>query len=238
MGIVTILTVLIAGLAVIIILLLVDTWNGRKIKKLLTEETALSTDKYFELKWRINLIISFTTIAGIIIGFWGYNYQSQISRQLTLLESKTQNIEELTNNLEEEYAALLEKGDLIEKEFDEFDSNIGQVKNEIGRVRNENLRQSQLYIVSDIDILIDSITGRQRFYFVDLKPNNRKKLPIFYDPPVVDIIENEKESSMKIIDVTNRYFEISFKELYWAFGQENAQEKKIKNKFDIWIMNQ
>ncbi|MBN2790552.1 MAG: hypothetical protein JXR69_10220 [Candidatus Delongbacteria bacterium] len=209
----------------------------------------LHIDKYHELKWRINTLLTVATVIGIILGYTGFDiqkkltetfldYDNKIAKLDSLIESsqkKLSSINSISLNLESKYSKLSEIPKKIEND-------IQNVKTDIKKVQDENLRRSQIYVVTSIPITIGKKDNEeQKIYYKDLNTNTNNKLPSFNKPPIIQILINEKETeNISIIKNTVDYFIITYNYLSAITDENNiiGKEKPKTGTFDIWISNQ
>jgi hypothetical protein len=235
-----------------------DFLKFRSIKKTIEQKNIsenLDIDKYYELKWRINTLLTLGTIIGVMIGYLGFDIKSELAFKfteyktkteyldslITVLNNKTTAIDSLSNSIERDFSEQIKKVDKYKSDIASLQAN---VKKDIKDIQEENLRQSQIYIVTNIPITIaNKDRAEQKIYYKDLVTNTGNKLPVFKKTPVIQILKNERDAEfLYILENTKEYFKLTYNDpTTLTFADQNSiegLEKPKTNKFDILISNQ
>ncbi len=242
-------------LSLLLLFLIMDFLKLRSVKKTIEQKNIsenLNIDKYYELKWRINTLLTLGTIIGVMLGYLGLDIQNELSSKfkdykektghldtlITILDGKTKSIDSLSKKIQSDFTDQIEKIDKTKLEISNLQSGI---KNYIKDIQDENLRQSQIYIVSGIPItIVGKKDQEQIIYYKNLTINTGAALPTFKNPPVIQLLLNEKNiENIRIIENTREYFKITyFEDNPITMGSIEGKEKPKINKFDILISNQ
>jgi hypothetical protein len=252
----TIIVILLGIFALLLVLLIMDFLKFRSIKKTIEQKNIpenLSNDKYYELKWRINTLLSLGTIIGVMLGYLGLDIQNELASRfkdykektghldtlITILDGKIKAIDSLSNRIKSDFTDQIKKVDSFKSELATLQSGI---KKDIKEIQDENLRQSQIYIVTGIPItIVGKKEAEQKIYYKDLKSNAGQELPKFSKAPVIQILINEKDGEiLKILENTKDYFMFTYDNpvLLSIEGGTLGKEKEKTNTFDILISNQ
>lgn len=248
-------SILIGILSLLLLFLIMDFLKFRSIKKTIEQKNIsenLDIDKYYELKWRINTLLTLGTIIGVMIGYLGFDIQNELSNKfkdykektghldtlITILDGKIKAIDSLSNRIKSDFTDQIKKIDSFKSELATLQSGI---KKDIKEIQDENLRQSQIYIVTGIPItIVGKKEQEQIIYYKNLTINTGAALPTFKNPPVIQLLLNEKNTeNIRIIENTRQYFKITYFEYNpITLGSIEGKEKPKINKFDILISNQ
>lgn len=244
-------TILIGISSLLLLFLVVDFIKFRSLKKSIENKNIpenLHIDKYYELKWRINTLLTLVTIIGVMLGYLGIDIKSEITKEFEYYNTKIRNLDSLTNELENKIAKTDSVRNSIDsifsdqvKKVNHFENKIDKTEREIEKIQNANLKQSQVYIVTGIPItIIGEDNAEQPVYYKDLKINTGQPLPPFKNPPVLHLLINEKNvENIRIIENTKDYFKITyFESRAITIGSIKGKEKPKLDKFDILISNQ
>ena len=195
-----------------------------------------SNEKYYELKYKIQLLTSGASIILVIGGFLGYNSVTSIK-------------EDIQKDLQH-YKVNLQKSDSL---LSELDSNKIQIEKEL-KVSQEALRTSlhetsqlkvellklqkqftpnmQTYIVKGIPYEAGkNPSEKYRVYYKDLKTVDGNSLPNFTTPPVTNII-SKGVSRIILTENTTEYFEYATTSFLML---ESDPEIKPTTSFDVLI---
>lgn len=203
-------------LIIIIVLLIWDLTILRKIYKSTTNgNNILPDEKYFELKYNINLVKSVSVIGLFVIGFLGVStvdglksnvtseIETSIKTQDDRIEQITTKIEGLTTTLDtlENYKSELER--VIKN----YESNLGSINSKVAQVNNSLKYNPRIYIVNDLKYSYERNPKGLRVYFKDLTTVFGDKLPNFTNPPYINTEGYNIE--IEIQEVTTTYVDLA-----------------------------
>ena len=225
----------------------------RKIYKEGGEENSTLTDeKYFELKYNINLLKSISAILIFVVGFLGYTsyekFKSEFSENLNEatkeqrdnlnkvtieqrkeLDDLTGNIELIKTNLKE--IDLLRNR--LEQNITEYDSRMTILNSKASKINNTLKYNPRIFVVKELRYpltTIQSSNDEVKVYFKDLKTSFNEKLPQFKKAPLVNVEGHRLD--LHILEVTKDYFKVA--EWSYAFDS-NLDQNRGYFTFDIWI---
>jgi len=107
---------------IMIVILIVDLWQVCQIKNKTNE--SIGIDKYYELKWRINLLLSGALIASLTLGSFGYYLKEDLSKEISILSG-------LTDQLQDSLKIYKKAVEGFEKEQNEREERVGGMDDKI-----------------------------------------------------------------------------------------------------------
>jgi hypothetical protein len=227
----SIIEALLIGLIVSLILILViDTIQIGKLKKLIyTEQSGISIEKYHELKWRINLFISITTSLAIALGFIGFSVKNIMSEEINLLQTKINHVDSLIANATYGINTIDANANSLNTKFISINKQLHQLGNDILNLQSTNLRKWEFQIITDIPIKLNANKLIDTIYFSQIRLADGNKLPAFNKPPLVNLIRNEKIDWLLFhTKTTEKYFILE--------ETGSAPANFVVKDIDIWIM--
>ncbi len=233
-----------------------NTYALWQLKKLGSKkDSSIQDEKYFDLKYRIQLFAAIFSIIIVGIGFAGYETYSDVKGTLT--KGINKKIENLDTNIAEmntqivEMDSILDKNkkfiDVFEKEkakmqialfsseeefqelTNEIQNNFKIINNDIELLANKNIQNPDIYIIRDYEFNYEK-REKLTIYYKNLTTVTDKKLPQFEKPPLL-IIPFTRGIELYLRQNTKDYFVIER-------GGEDIfpnEDKNEKATFDIWI---
>jgi hypothetical protein len=229
-------------LIVILVLIVSDVYFLRKILKNLDKKKRdLPDERYFELKYNINLLKAVSAILIFLIGFLGFNTYNNISENLNKtftdkLNTQNKKIDSLIN-LVSDYEENIES---LKIEEGESVKNLGEI-NQKFRIITDKLKNNQealkyttkVYVINNLKFPADKFGAPIqeddfKIRFEDLKTINGESLPKFKTKPMVML--ECRGLLLDIIETTNEYVKIG-SGIGSGYGGENPEFYY----FDMWI---
>ncbi|MCO6494488.1 MAG: hypothetical protein J5I91_02265 [Bacteroidetes bacterium] len=221
--------IVVAFLSSITILIVVDLFQLRAIKRLdLTQTESVSIDKYHELKWRLNLFLSVVTIVTVLLGFLGWSLRDATNTEIANMEDTLNSYSDSIKQSRETLINLESRVLSIQTQIDNANLSIGRVNESIRAVRQQNIQKWEFQIMENVPVYISSSHMIDTVYFKNLKTSDGRPVPTFEEIPLVNVIKNDKTNFLLFHTGTTReYFIIEQR------GNIKGQELKS---IDIWIM--
>ncbi len=233
-------------LILIFILIVSDVFFLWKIyRNIGKKKKELPDEKYFELKYNINLLKAVSAILIFLIGFLGFTTYNElvdsVENDLTYkLDKQNIKIDSLSRMLLT-YEKVVES---LELRKNETVDNLIDINREFKLINNK-LTQNQLALKYTPQIFVvrnleydekvedskDEKTYRGlRYYYSDLKTIYNEDLPKFKIAPLLNIQGNNSE--FLITKNTSDFFEL----LVTMTNSDLSQPNVTKYKFDIWLV--
>lgn len=230
-------------LFIICILLVGDLFFLRKMyKNGVTGSQVFADEKYFELKYNINLLKSISAILIFVVTFLGYSsykdFKSEITGDLNSSTEKQRNeIDKLTMKTDS-IKNILRTLEILRHNLQENISNYGgnmeKLNNKVISINSTLKYNPRIYVVNDLKYLVSYYDLDQpvKIYFKDLVTSFNEKLPIFNKPPLINL--EGHSINISIIKITNEYFEIISGSTTLE-GENDKNEARGYYTFDIWL---
>lgn len=230
-------------LIIILVLIASDVFFLWKIFKTIgSKKKSIPDERYFELKYNINLLKAVSAILIFLFGFLGFTTYKDITkivesdfekkfevqqRRIDKLDSIVKDYEETVQLLKSEEGKSIENLNDVRSEFRIINQKVSQTQ--------ESLKYTpQIFVVKNLKY--SQIEGRKtglgeglKFYFKDFKTIYGESLPKFSSSPLVNLQGDGAE--FVIVKKTKEYFEIM---LYVSSGNEGNED--LIN-FDVWIVS-
>ncbi|WGH75149.1 hypothetical protein P8625_13895 [Tenacibaculum tangerinum] len=228
-------------LLVICILLIGDLFLLLRIKKTITKKKKNKSDfdeKYFALKYDINLLRSITAIVVTILAFLGYSNFKDFNNEIK--NTISQNIKTQTTEIDKINEKLIQYGqtiDSLEKLRNTIYSLMGNSENDLKKINTKimNIDESfknnpKVYVVNNLKYPVNEFNNNPiTIYFKDMNSIHGEKLPKFKKIPFVNI--QGYSIDLSIINVTREYVIVS---LSSYIGNENDNYPR-NYRFDLWV---
>lgn len=227
-------------LIIILVLIISDVFFlWRIFKNIGKKKKNLPDEKYFELKYNINLLKAVSGILIFLVGFLGFNSYNNISENIDKdfsekFERQNRRIDSLTLKLFN-YESLV---DSLKIEEGEAVKNINDINRKFISIDNKlNLNQEALkyttkvFVINDLKYPGGATTERDKaftIFFKDLKTNYNEGLPKFKSSPMV--ILQGKGIILDVAEITEDYVRINAMD---TFPYENDNNNFYY--FDMWI---
>lgn len=230
-------------LFIICVLLIGDLFFLRKIyKNGVKGDQVLVDEKYFELKYNINLLKSISAILIFVVSFLGYSsykdFKSEITGDLNESTEKQRNeIETLTMKIDS-FKNTLDTLEILRHNLQEnissYDLNMELLNNKVIRINNTLKYNPRIYVVNDLKYLMSYYDKDSpvKVYFKDLVTSFNEKLPDFKRAPLINVEGHSVE--IYVVKVTNEYFEITSGSAL-SSGKNDPNEARGYYTYDIWI---
>jgi heme/copper-type cytochrome/quinol oxidase subunit 2 len=217
-------------LIVILVLIASDVFFLWKIFKAIgKKKKSLPDEKYFELKYNINLLKAVSAILIFLLGFLGFttykditsivesDFEEKFSIQddkIKTLDSIVKNYEDIVESLKSEEGKSIENLDDIRREF-------GVINKKVTQTQVGLKYTPQIFIIRGIPATNEN--KGQVVYFKNLKTIDGKSLPKFKNPPIINI---QGLNVVSVIDeVTSDYFKLL-----------HTIESEGKRELDLWLI--
>jgi hypothetical protein len=116
----TIIVILLGIFALLLVLLIMDFLKFRSLKKSIESKNIpenLNIDKYYELKWRINTLLTLGTIIGVMLGYLGLDIQNELATKFKDYKEKTGHLDTLITILDGKIKAIDSLSNRIKSDF-------------------------------------------------------------------------------------------------------------------------
>ena len=203
----------------------------------------LADEKYFELKYNINLLKSISAILIFVVGFLGYssynNFKAEFTDDLneaTIVQRKQ--LDSLTTNIKIIKTSLSEMDSLkdrLKQNITDYDSKMMLLNNKVSSINNTLKYNPRIFVVNGIKYPISTINSgykddQVKIYFKELSNSFGEKLPLFKKAPLVNVEGHRLD--LHVLEVTNEYFRVS----EWSYSMDDEIDgKRGYFTFDIWI---
>ncbi|MGE0076447.1 MAG: hypothetical protein AB7S48_01155 [Bacteroidales bacterium] len=229
----------ILGLIILITIIFIFGIDFRLYKKLLRfkrneNETSISDEKYYELNYKIQLLIASTSIIVVVGGFLGYNsitsiksdYNDNVKQykvKLKQYDSTLNYYKKLVVSIDSQRIQTIEALNVSVKETN-------RLKTDLINLQKEFSPNVSTFIVKNIFFDRDK-SENVRVYYKNLKTIEGVRLPSFDDPPILTIL-NSGTSTIYLLNITSEYFEYI---QGISVELQDPNENKKNSKFDLMI---
>lgn len=207
--------------------------NGKEI---------FSDEKYYELKFSINLLKAISAILIFVIGFLGYSTIKDFSDNLEKDTNKQigdqkKEIIKISKNIEN-IKLSVDSLENLKKNFEDviktYESNLKNVNKKISNIKTSLKYNPRIYIVNDLKFYKSNFNRNNLLiiYFKDLLTIFGEHLPDFRKTPYINIQGHNIE--INIQKVTNTYVEF-ISNSHDGFGIKDESKNENYFNFDIWI---
>lgn len=207
-------------LIVILVLITSDVFFLYKIyKNIDKKKKGLPEEKYFELKYNINLLKAVSAILIFLIGFLGFttygeiekNVEENFSEMFSMQNSKIDSLSQVLSEYEDFIDSLELRKNVSIENLDDVRREFGTINRKVSQTQEALKYIPRIFLIKNI--LYDGnkesreIGKGVRFNYNILRDIYGEKLPVFKSPPMVIIGGNNAEYSIN--ENTNMYFDIS-----------------------------
>jgi hypothetical protein len=200
----------------------------KKVKKTEYDE------KYFELKYQINLLKSISAILLLVLGFLGYsNFQElktkmeeDINKSIALQRNEIERMDSVLNAYKSAFDTLQIYRNNLDKLINQNETDLRKINNKVNETNNTFKYNPRVYIVDNlvypggINNHLDSV----RFYFKDMETIHGEKLPKFEKIPFV--VPQGHKIGIDLLEVTKNSILVG-SGLFYGDGDDF--------KFNLWI---
>lgn len=217
-------------LIIILVLIASDVYFlWRILRKVGKKKKGLPDERYFELKYNINLLKAVSAILIFLLGFLGFTTYQDITsivesdfeekfenqdKRIKALDSIVKNYESLVKSLKSVEGKSIENLNDIKREF-------GLINKKVSQTQEALKTTPQIFIVKNVVISEDE----QKIYFSKLRTIDNEKLPNFKEPPIVNM--QCLGADVLVSEVTTEYIEFT----NWVTGKNYD-----KANCDLWIV--
>lgn len=199
------------------------------------KKSSISDEKYFELKYSIQLYVIIFSLIIATASFLGINRYNEISKFIDKdIQSKVSSLDSALIRIDSSLAHIqgFIKNFQIEKEalkttLLKTGSDAKNIERNINILASKKVNTPNIYIIKDVKVNIKN--DKQRFFYNDLRTYDGKYLPKFTKAPFVNIPSNYSIESEMIAN-TKDYFEISI-------SGYTDDDKTNYNIIDIWLLS-
>lgn len=210
-----------------------NLWNAYNIHKMIKRpllNNELNDKKYWELKYKMQYMLSVFVVLVSVAGYLGYNSLTSIEDRLSAqLNVATDSLKKQSESLIERYKKLATLSlttdstlGIAEKRIlglDKMNTNLNKalivtsdsltkIKRNIALINEKNSIQQNVYIIDNVIFGDPSNDGKwPKFYFKDLTTVVGQKLPEFKKPPIITAA-SMNGSDAAVRNVTFESFEI------------------------------
>ena len=211
-----------------------NIWNAINlktiIKKPLRNSDSLNDNKYWELKYKMQYMITVFSIILFVAAYFGFtslqsvktNLKTEIQASLDSTNRILENIEQKqlelnikvattdSSILEAENAilGLMGREKALSGSLSMSDFSLTKLMQRISELNSKNIIQQNIYIVDNVEYSFDTYWEFKKYYFKDLKSNTGQPLPAFKKPPFIFSVSNQG-FTFALRKITSESFEMS-----------------------------
>ena len=219
-------------LVVIFVLLISDVFFLWKIYRGIGyRKNHLPDERYFELKYNINLLKAASAILIFLVGFLGFNSYNNISENIDKdfsekFDKQNKRIDSLTIKLSN-YESLIDSLNVEESEtvetLDEINRRFKSINNKLEANKEALKYTTKVYVVDNLKINFNN--REQIFRFKNMTTINKERLPKFQKKPMITL--QGKSAVFDILEITKEYIKL---DLMTYSPNDNNFEL-----FEMWI---
>ncbi|NJX14085.1 hypothetical protein [Tamlana crocina] len=230
-------------LIIILVLIISDVFFLWKIfKNIGKRKKGLPDERYFELKYNINLLKAVSAILIFLVGFLGFNSYNNITEnidkdfseklekqnaRIDILTTKLRNYESLVDSLE------VKEGESV-KNLGEINQQFVEINNKIKQIQEDLKYTTKVYVVRDLkfypSLRVGSRKESQTYWFKEMSTIYGERLPKFKSKPLITL--EGKSINLDIAVLTKDYIKI-------GSGLEHGYDEDEPDPefyyFDMWI---
>lgn len=229
-------------LIIILVLIASDVFFLWKISKSIgSKKKYIPDERYFELKYSINLLKAVSAILISLLGFLGFTTYQDITKivegdfeeKFVTQQEKIDNLDSIVKNYEETVAQLKSvEGKSIEN-LSDIKREFGIINNKVAKTQDALEYVPRIFVAKNL-IYDESKASREmgkgvKFFYKELKTIYGESLPNFNIPPLITIYG--EGANFVINESTNEYFDLSL------FVSSGKPGENGKYKFGIWIVS-
>lgn len=208
-------------LIIIFVLIASDVFFLWKIfKSIGSRKKSIPDERYFELKYNINLLKAVSAILIFLLGFLGFTTYQDITKivesdfdekfavqqqRIDKLDSIVANYEEMVKLLKSEEGKSIENLNDVKREFGIINSKVAKTQDALKYV-------PRIYVIRNILFDLNKADRKSgngvKFFYKDLRDIYGEKIPKFKNPPIV-LFQGEG-ANFVMNENTEEYFDISF----------------------------
>ncbi|NQV18513.1 MAG: hypothetical protein HQ534_08220 [Armatimonadetes bacterium] len=185
-----------------------------KIRKLGSKDKSMIPDeKYFDLKYKIQYLISIFSVILFIVGFLGYNslknIETKISDKMSAsildLESRIAHSDTIITRNEKSLKEFESEQKKIQDKLDRSNTDVSKLSDIVNELKKKTFLNPKIYICHftfDEKKLGDS--NGEKFYFRDISTIDKNELPFKKEPSLFF----SATINIEIIEITKEYFKI------------------------------
>lgn len=221
-------------LFIIVVLLIGDLYFLNRIYKKGKKGIEIALDeKYFELKYNINLLKAISAILIFGIGYFGISSYKEFTDKIN------NNLNDTIKSKNIEFQKISKKVDSLEILINTIKSKYQVLDHKISITNNSFKYNPRIYVVSDLKFSNSNFESGVplKVYFKDLKTIFGEQLPIFSRPPLINVQVISVQGLSIFIDVFNvTTTSVEFRSgAGVSYGPDDNNLINGYYKFDIWI---
>lgn len=221
-------------LFIIVVLLIGDLYFLNRIYKKGKKGIEIALDeKYFELKYNINLLKAISAILIFGIGYFGISSYKEFTDKIN------NNFNDTIKSKNIEFQKISKKVDSLEILINTIKSKYLVLDHKISITNNSFKYNPRIYVVSDLKFSNSNFESGVplKVYFKDLKTIFGEQLPIFSKPPLINVQVISVQGLSIFIDVFNvTTTSVEFRSgAGVSYGPDDNNLINGYYKFDIWI---
>jgi hypothetical protein len=228
---------LLVGILFIGSLLITNIISTNRLRKGLPIVDKLKDERYFELKYKIEYII---TVALFLLGvttIGGYNIWNSSQSEIQELNDSISSIQNKYTQINDAYINAIRKESLFTNAIRDNDSihkakvldlenRYSALNSLYSSLNHDAVKKSSIYVVKDL-IYKDANCQEQKYYFKNLISSENHPLPLFYRPPYILSLFGDHSSVISLRKITKDYFTISICQ-YQGEVQDKSESANIK----------
>jgi len=226
-------------LVIILILLVGDLLYLRKILKRLKKKNNTNVDeKYFELKYHLNLLKSISAILLFVFGFIGYSGFNDFKKEMSedfdnSLKTQREEIIKMDESLKEyekSIDSLVEFKNQLKNIMELNDTDLKRINNKVSSINNSFKYNPKIYIINGLKY--PDSNDEMKFEFSRMKTIHDEDLPKFTKAPFITV--QGYRAGIDILEITTNYVLLDMSVTY---DHPNGLKKNYFE-FDLWIGSQ
>lgn len=220
----------------LISLIAFNLWNAVTLKHLLKrplKNDQLNDKNYWELKYKMQYMITVFSVILAIVAYIGYNtidnvkesvrkdfqasldstrnalilIDSQIKSSKAEFDARVANTDSILNSYQDMLLGLSNRTEQVKKSISLSDKDLNAFKGRISEINSKNIIRQSIYIIDNLEYTFTEYWEYKKYYYKDLVTNTNQKLPEFKQRPFILPISNQG-FTFSINNVTTESFEL------------------------------
>ena len=189
-----------------IVVVLWNTWIlWRLMHRSKRNVGSIQDEKYFDLKYNMQLMIAIFSIVVSVATAMGYTSLNNVKEELR--KELTNSIDSLNNRLTtiNSTAANIES---FLSETEKITVQVDLLQGKVKSINEKNILKQNYYIVTSLKFIVKDPSEHRTINFKDLKTNLGDRLPNFTTPPLIITVPDET-IPVQVFDITNNSFSVT-----------------------------
>jgi len=222
-------TILIIFLIAFIVFSVWDAVNLRYLIKRPMRSDALNDKNYWELKYKMQYMITVFAVIVAVLTFLGYNsitnirddIKKEMASQLDSTRRELDSMDQMQKSIgfrlatndsvlsvaQNAILGLSDREQYLKSSMNLRSTDLEKLKGRITEINEKNIIQQNVYIVENVEYTYDEYWDFKKYYFNKLVTNTGQPLPSFKKPPFIFAVSNQG-LTFSIKSVTSESFEL------------------------------